>query len=153
MVTSQSLPCQKSAVSFAVNGYTMSTPDRWKMDIGSSQEIWYNCYPSSCYYVILTSVYVPRTSRNASHISPTVAYARTASIMKGMVFAEEVLPLETAEGDCAAAFFKLSRQRWTSSLERRARRASSFALCSRATASSMYRICGGSSFTVNSFTP
>src|SRR6266436_7712023 len=41
-------------------------------------------------YVMLASVYVPYTWRSASQISPTVAYARTASTIKGIVFAGEM---------------------------------------------------------------
>src|SRR5207247_633082 len=38
------------------------------------------------HYTIATSSYSPQTSRSASHISPTVAYARTASRMEGITF-------------------------------------------------------------------
>jgi hypothetical protein len=56
-------------------------------------------------YVTLTSVYVPYTSRSAAQISPTVAYARTASMMYGIVFASEIPPFARNVGSCAAAFF------------------------------------------------
>src|SRR5437870_2087056 len=87
---------------------------------------------ASQFYVTLTSVYVPYTCRSESQISPTVAYARTASMMYGMVFADETLPFDSARGSWAAALFSASRRRCTSSVERRSRRSFSLADCCRA---------------------
>src|SRR5579864_8827418 len=55
-------------------------------------------------YVMLTSSYVPYTSRRASQISPTVAYARTHSTMQGMVLASLIRPSCGTPGVWAAAF-------------------------------------------------
>src|SRR5438128_11819127 len=74
---------------------------------------------ASQFYVTLTSVYVPYTCLSKSQISPTVAYARTASMMNGMVFADETLPFDSARGSSPAALFSPSRLRCTSPLERR----------------------------------
>src|SRR5207245_5962424 len=74
---------------------------------------------ASQFYVTLTSVYVPYTCRSKSQISPTVAYARTASMMYGMVFADETFPFDSARGSWAAAFLSASRRRCTSSFEDR----------------------------------
>ena len=58
-------------------------------------------------------------------------------MMYGIVLAGEILPFVPAFGSCAAAFFSASRRRCTSSFERRARSVFSFAVCWRATLSSM----------------
>src|SRR2546429_8717925 len=58
---------------------------------------------ASQFYVTLTSVYVPYTCRSESQISPTVAYARTASMMYGMGFADEAPPIRLAPRSLGAA--------------------------------------------------
>src|SRR5207249_11710667 len=90
---------------------------------------------ASQFYATLTSVYVPYTCRSESQISPTVAYARTASRMYGMVVAHETLPFDSARGSWAAARLSASTRRCTSSVERRSGGGFSLADCCRATLS------------------
>ncbi len=92
---------------------------------------------STEFYANALSSYVPYTVRRASQISPTVAYAFTASMMKGIVFTGEMLPFSPALGSCAAACFSASRARWTAVLSRRSRNDFNFRVCASATFSPM----------------